>query len=274
MASMFSKETPYMVDGLFYSKSGIVDMHRKIQSAHDKDKSLEFSCSELAVKRAYKTIQSARDSERIKASRLAKQAETNNIEVGISHIELLKELAPYQLHGVSYTKTAIVHWYKQIQSAHDKAKNREFTPDELQIKQWHKEIQSQHDSERLKAIKVVRNDESSEEAEEGATGYHIDGKDYSADEILAKYYAIQSLHAKDKSLEFTPHELQIKKWRQEIQSQRDSARLRARRETTTPIDGVLVEDPALLTNLVEMSQKLIQLKQMLSTERVRMLTFA
>lgn len=261
MASIFttfSDETPYEVDGVFYSKDSIVDMHRKIQSVHDKDKSLEFSETELAVKKNYKDIQSKRDSERIKA--LRQRAE--NVEVGSAHIESLQDLTPYQLGTNCYSKMAIVQMYKEIQSAHDKVKGVEFTPVELQIKQWYREIQSERDSERIRGLK---NPPTADDSVSGTTFYQLGGEEFSEDEIVAKYYAIQSVHAKDKSLEFTDYELQIKEWRREIQSKRDSMRLKMRR--ATPIDSVLATTP-LAERLEQVEQKLFQLSNLLTVRVV------
>lgn len=227
--TMSTESTPYVVEGACYSKDDIIAMHRKIQSLHDKDRSLEFSETELAFKLCYTEIQSQRDIERLRMKR----------EVNDAPVEPVNSVLPYRFGDTYFSRSGVIDIYRQIQSAHSKDRSLEFTPYELQIKQWYREIQSQRDSERIAALKtdepVIKRapEPVTKQASESASEvYQIGEATFTDEEILAKYYAIQSLHSKDKSLEFTPEELQIKSWRREIQSRRDSERLRARKDAT------------------------------------------
>lgn len=216
-----SKESSlYEIDGESYSKDNIITLHRNMQSLHDKNKSLEFSKKDIQIKEIYKKIQSQRDSERINL--LKKPINRKKI-----HVENIGKLKMCEFDGLEFSENDVIKIHKQIQSEHSKNKSLEFTPFELHMENWHKKIQSRRDSERVKKQKISNTTvDNVNKLETLVATYSVNDQQLTADQILAKCYAIQSLHTKDTSLEFTSDEIKIKQLGREIQSQRDSARIR------------------------------------------------
>lgn len=217
MASIASIVPLYAVDSVTYTKEQIVEMHKKIQSDHDKTKSREFTPVELAVKEHYKTIQSARDSERIRALKtmsrsapvvLQRTSEHSDNVVRIRNVLAQLSEAQIDFDDRNYSYEELARIREQFESARTALTNLRTAvsgtgvtstrvPDDLRIS--------------------------------GDLTIQIGDSWFNEDMILSEKAKIQSAHDKDKTLEFDEYELGILAEYKKIQSKRDSARIRARR---------------------------------------------
>ena len=205
-------EITYHIGSDVYTKEEIISKYSQIQSAHDKSKSRDFTEEEIAIKGFYKSIQSQRDSARIRDAKLSRDQEPST---------------QYQFGGREFSTEEIVQRHSQIQSAHARNASLEFSEEELQIEKWYKLIQSSRDSERIRERNKERVHTTTPMPE--ARSKLIRETWYTDEMICKEHSAIQSLHDKDKSLVYNEHELEIKNHYKEIQSRRDSERIRVMR---------------------------------------------
>jgi hypothetical protein len=154
------------------SEAEILAEYSKIQSLHDRNKSLPFTDAELQIKALYKSIQSRKDIARLGALRQSKiTADTiAMLEDIMDDVDLDEydesEVDEYEYDegeeldmaldvecGIIFSDAEIIAEYSKIQSRHDKNKLTIFTEGELQIKELYRSIQSRKDRLRLQALK-------------------------------------------------------------------------------------------------------------------------
>lgn len=157
----------------------------------------------------------------------------------------------YIIGNVSYNKDDIISMHRQIQSEHDRTKNRDFTDEELAIKDCYKRIQGERDSLRIRALKAKAFAEHTDSIQRGQenidrlielTPFQIGDTLYSVPAIIEFHKQIQSLHSRNPHLAYTGVELQIEQWYRAIQSQRDSLRKRRLVENQIVADEIQTDN--------------------------------
>lgn len=214
---------PYRVGSSFYTATAIVDLHKRIQSAHSKDHALVYSGDELQIEHHYREIQSLRDSARIKR---AKQEASTQQVVTDEEIPVTDEEIPVSVDDEIPVSTRDVH-VTASDFAHEVMRRLKLIESALQQVTVKDSAQVVTPSQAVTSSRVVF------------------GKHYTDEMICAAKAEIQSRHDRDRSLEYTDFEREIIDHYKQIQSARDSVRIRAMRAariSSQPMSDVPTSD--------------------------------